>query len=59
MVRARSKLRDERVPSTQTDEQGAFTLRGGDESANRIAVISPEVLLWVASRKDLDEPTTC
>ena len=47
------KLRDERVPSTQTDEQGAFTLRGGDESADRIAVISPEVLLWVASRKDL------
>jgi hypothetical protein len=45
--------RGEPVPTATTDEHGEFVLHSRDESANRIAVISPEVLLWVASRKDL------
>jgi hypothetical protein len=45
--------RGEPVPTATTDEHGEFVLQSRDESANRIVVISPEVLLWVASRKDL------
>jgi hypothetical protein len=34
-----------------TDKEGQFRVRTGDESANRIAVISRDLLLWVVPRK--------
>jgi hypothetical protein len=40
-----------RLPQATTDEEGRFTLRTGDTPANRIAVISREVRLWVVPRK--------
>ena len=48
--------RGEALPSAKTDEQGDFTLSTGANSANRIAVISSELLLWVVSRKALTKP---
>jgi beta-lactamase regulating signal transducer with metallopeptidase domain len=41
--------------STKTDKAGHFSIRRSGTPANRIAVISQKVLLWVASREQLGD----
>lgn len=44
------------LPATETDERGEFDLSTGGQFADRIVVISSDVLLWEVSRKAVANP---